>query len=106
MVLYAKGFLSVPAGTSVLEAARLMRDGRTGFVIEATAEGKPEEIATEWDFVAQVVQMMVGRGIRHGLVVKDGKIFGIIEAKTILAWMKACVERVNAQIARTQTLMF
>ncbi len=143
MVLYAKDivekdFLSVPAGTSVLEAARLMRDGRHGFVIVATAEGKPEGIATEWDFVVhvvaedrdpeavrleeimsrnlisieantgidQVAQMMVGQGIRRVLVVKDGKILGVIEAKTILARMKAYVDRLSAQIARTQTPMF
>ncbi len=143
MVLYAKDivekdFLSVPAGTSVLEAARMMRDGRHGFVIVATAEGKPEGIATEWDFLAhvvaedrdpeavrleeimsrnlvsvdanagidQVAQMMVGKGIRRVLVVKDGKILGVIEAKTILARMKAYLDRVSAQIARTQTPMF
>ncbi len=143
MVLYAKdivekGFLSVPAGTSVLEAARLMRDGHHGFVIVATAEGKPEGIATEWDFVVhvvaedrdpeavrleeimsrnlisieanagidQVAQMMVRQGIRRVLVVKDGRILGVIEAKTILAQMKAYVDRVSAQIARTQTPMF
>ncbi len=106
MVFCAKDFLSVPAGTSVLEAGCLVRDGRTGFVIVAMVEGKHEEIATESDFVAQVAQMMAGRGIRRGLVVKDGKILGVIEAETILAWMKAYVERVSAQIARTQTLMF
>lgn len=143
MVLYAKDiletdFLSVPAGTSVLDAARLMREGRHGFVIVATAEGKPEGIATEWDFVARVVaedrdpeavrleeimtrnlvsvdagagidqvsQIMVERGTRRVLVVKDGKLVGVIEAKTILARMKAYVDRLSAQIARTQTPMF
>ena len=143
MVLYAKdivetGFLSVPAGTSVLEAARAMREGRHGFVIVATADGKPEGIATEWDFVARVVaedrdpeavrleeimsrnllsvdantgidavaQLMVEQGTRRVLVVKDGKILGVIEAKTILARMKAYVDRISAQIARSQTPMF
>ena len=143
MVLYAKDiletdFLSVPAGTSVLEAARLMREGRHGFVIVATADGKPEGIATEWDFVARVVaedrdpealrveeimsrnlvsvdagagidqvsQIMVDRGTRRVLVVKDSRILGVIEAKTILTRMKAYVDRLSAQIARTQTPMF
>ena len=143
MVLYAKdivekNILSVPAGTSVLEAAKAMREGGHGFVIVATADGKPEGIATEWDFLARVVaedrdpeavrleeimsrnlvsvdagvgidkvaQIMVGQGTRRVLVVKDGKILGVIEAKTILARMKEYVDRVNAQIARTQTPMF
>ncbi len=143
MVLYAKDivekdFLSIPAGTSVLEAARLMREGRHGFVIISTPDGKPEGIATEWDFLTRVVaedrdpeatrleeimsrnlvsvdegasfdqiaRMMVERGTRRVLVVKDGKILGVIEAKTILARMKAYVDRLSAQIARTQTPMF
>jgi IMP dehydrogenase len=143
MVLYAKDivekdFLSVPAGTSVLEAARAMREGRHGFVIVATADGKPEGIATEWDFVARVVaedrdpeavrleeimsrnlvsvdasvpidqvsQLMVSRGTRRVLVTKDGKILGVIEAKTILARMREYIDRLSAQIARTQTPMF
>ncbi len=143
MVLYAKDivekdFPSVSAGTSVLEAARLMREGHHGFVIVATADGKPEGIATEWDFLSRVVaedrdpeavhveeimtrnllsvdanaamdqvaQIMVDRGTRRVLVVKDGKILGVIEAKTILARMKAYVDRLSAQIARTQTPMF
>lgn len=143
MVLYAKdivekNILSVPAGTSVLEAAKAMREGGHGFVIVATADGKPEGIATEWDFLAHVVaedrdpeavrleeimsrnlvsvdagvgidrvaQIMVGQGTRRVLVVKDGKILGVIEAKTILARMKEYVDRLSAQIARTQTPMF
>jgi len=143
MVLYAKDivekdFLSLPAGTSVLEAAQAMREGRHGFVIVATADGKPEGIATEWDFLARVVaedrdpeavrleeimtrnlvsvdanagfdavaQLMVQRGTRRVLVVKDSKILGVIEAKTIMSRMKDYVDRLSAQIARTQTPMF
>jgi len=143
MVLYAKDimvkdFPSVSAGTSVLEAARMMREGHHGFVIVATPEGKPEGIATEWDFLVrvtaedrdpeavhieeimtrnlvsvdsgagidQVSQIMVDRGTRRVLVMKDGKILGVIEAKTILTRMKAYVDRLSAQIARTQTPMF
>lgn len=143
MVLYAKDimvkdYLSVPAGTSVLEAARMMRDGRHGFCVVATPEGKPEGIVTEWDFLArvtaedrdpeavhveeimtrnllsvdpaasidQVSQLMVDRGTRRVLVMKDGALLGVIEAKTILARMKAYVDRLSAQIARTQTPMF
>ena len=143
MVLYAKdivekGFLSLPSGTSVLEAARAMRERRHGFVIVVTADGKPEGIATEWDFVSRVVaedrdpeairieeimtrnlvtidagagidavaQLMVDRGTRRLLVVRDGKILGVIEAKTILARFKDYIDRLSAQIARTQVPMF
>lgn len=143
MVLYAKDimekeFPSVSVGTSVLEASRTMREGHHGFVIVATPDGKPEGIATEWDFLArvtaedrdpeavhveeimtrnlltvdpgasfdQIAQLMVDRGTRRVLVVKDGTILGVIEAKTILARMKAYVDRLSAQIARTQTPMF
>ncbi len=143
MVLYAKDilekdFLSVTAGTSVLEAARAMREGRHGFVVVSTADGKPEGIATEWDFLARVIaedrdpealrieeimtrhlvsvdanagidavsQLMVEHGTRRVLVVKDGTILGVIEAKTIMARMKAYVDRISAQIARSQTPMF
>ena len=143
MVLYAKDivekdFTSVPAGTSVLEAARVMREKNHGFVIVVTADGKPEGIATEWDFVARVIaedrdpeavrleeimsrnlvsvdanaaidavsQLMVSRGTRRVLVVKDGQILGVIQAKTILARMKDYIDRLSAQIARAQTPMF
>ena len=143
MVLYAKDivekdFLSAPAGTSVLEAARMMRDSGRGFVIVATPEGKPAGVATEWDVLArvtaedrdpeavrleeimsrnlvsvdanagidQVAQIMASQGTRRVLVVKDGKILGVIQAKTILARMKEYIDRLSAQIARTQTPMF
>ena len=143
MVLYAKDivekdFLSLPAGTYVLEAARLMRDGGHGFVIVATPDGKPEGIVTEWDLLARVVaedqdpeavrlegimsrnlvsvdagagidqvaQIMARQGTRRVLVVKDGRVLGVIQAKTILARMKDYIDRLSAQIARTQTPMF
>jgi IMP dehydrogenase len=143
MVLYAKDivekeFISLPAGTSVLDAARTMRERQHGFVIVVTADGKPEGIATEWDFLARVIaedrdpeavrleeimsrnlvsvdagagidavaQVMVDRGTRRVLVVKDGRILGVIEAKTILARMKAYIDRLSVQIARAQTPMF
>ncbi len=143
MVLYAKDivepeFLSVPPGTSVLEAARLMRSRKHGFVIVVPPEGKPMGIATEWDFVSRLVaedrdpeavhieeimsrdlvtvdanatidavaQLMTNQGTRRVLVVKDARVLGVIEAKTILARMKAYVDRLSAQIARAQTPMF
>ncbi len=143
MVLYAKDlvekeFLSLRADTPVLEAARLMRDGKNGFVIVATADGKPEGIVTEWDLLArviaedrdpeavslseimsrnlisvdasagmdQVAALMARQGTRRVLVVKDGKVLGVIRAQTILSRMKDYIDRLSAQIARTQTPMF
>ncbi len=143
MVLYAKDivekeFLSLRADTPVLEAARLMRDGRNGFAIVATPEGKPEGIVTEWDLLArviaedrdpeavslgeimsrnlvsvdagagidQVAQIMASKGTRRVLVVKDGKVLGVIRAQTILSRMKDYIDRLSTQIARTQTPMF
>jgi IMP dehydrogenase len=143
MVLYAKDIvekevLSLPSGTSVLEAAQAMREKHHGFVIVITADGKPAGIATEWDFVSRVIaedrdpeavrleeimsrnlvsvdanvaldavaQVMVDRGTRRVLVVKDGTIVGVIDAKTILVRMKAYIDRLSAQIARAQTPMF
>ncbi len=143
MVLYAKDivekeYLSLPSGTSVLEAARAMREAHHGFVIVTTADGKPAGVATEWDFLSRVIaedrdpeavrleeimsrnlvsvdgnaaldavaQVMVDRGTRRVLVLKEGTILGVIEAKTILVRMKAYIDRLSAQIARAQTPMF
>lgn len=60
MVLFAKDivekdFPSLPRGTTALEAAKQMKLTKHGFVIVATAEGKPEGIVTEWDYLSKVV---------------------------------------------------
>jgi malate dehydrogenase (oxaloacetate-decarboxylating) len=59
MVLYAKdivetGFLSLSAGTNVLEGARAMKDSRHGFAVIG-APNRPEGMVTEWDILAKVV---------------------------------------------------
>ena len=59
MVLYAKDivekdFLTVSAGSTVLEGAQEMKKSRHGFAIIGTPEA-PEGIVTEWDIVAKVV---------------------------------------------------
>ena len=56
--------------------------------------------------IGQVAQTMSQRGTRRVLVTKDGKIVGIIQARTILAHMKEYIDRLSAQIARTQPPMF
>jgi CBS domain-containing protein len=59
MVLYAKDivekdFLSLSAGSTVLEAAKAMKNTRHGFAIIGTTDD-PQGIVTEWDILAKVV---------------------------------------------------
>jgi signal-transduction protein with cAMP-binding, CBS, and nucleotidyltransferase domain len=59
MVLYArdiveKDFLSLPASSSILEAARAMKEKKRGFVVVGTPS-EPRGIVTEWDIVSKVV---------------------------------------------------
>lgn len=61
MVLYAKDiverdFISLPPETTALEAAKLMKEKRRGFVI-VVSEGKTIGIATEWDYVSKIVAL-------------------------------------------------
>ena len=56
--------------------------------------------------IGAVAQIMSKEGTRRVLVVKDGRILGVIQAKTILARMKDYIDRISAQIARAQTPMF
>src|SRR5438445_7012714 len=60
MVLVAKDvvekeFLSLPRGTTALEAARQMKAKRHGFAIITSATGGPEGIVTEWDYLSKIV---------------------------------------------------
>lgn len=60
MVLVAKdivekGFLSMQRGTTAFEAAKQMQSNRHGFVIVVAADGKPEGIVTEWDYLSKLV---------------------------------------------------
>ena len=60
MVLLAKDivekdFLSLPRGTSALEAAKQMKSSQLGFVIIVGADGHPEGIVTEWDYLSKLV---------------------------------------------------
>ena len=53
----------------------------------------------EIDFVSQV---MSERGIRRVLVIREGKVLGVITARTVLSRLKDYVDRVSSQIARLQ----
>jgi len=60
MVLVAKDiveqdFLSMQRGTTALEAAKQMQSNRHGFVVVITADGKPEGIVTEWDYLSKII---------------------------------------------------
>jgi CBS domain-containing protein len=59
LVLYArdiieKDFLSISAGSTILEGAKAMKNFKHGFAIIGTPAA-PEGIVTEWDIVAKVV---------------------------------------------------
>lgn len=59
MVLYAKDisesdFLSMSGQTNALDAAKIMKEKKRGFVV-IIAEGKPAGIATEWDYLTKIV---------------------------------------------------
>ena len=56
--------------------------------------------------ITSIAKLMHDRGIRRLLVVEDGKILGIITAKTVLANIEEYVNRLSAQIARLQTPQF
>ncbi len=49
-----KNFLSLPAATSALEAAKLMKSQRHGFVVVIDEAGKPVGIVTEWDYMSKL----------------------------------------------------
>ncbi|MEM0075803.1 MAG: CBS domain-containing protein [Conexivisphaerales archaeon] len=60
MVLYAKDivdrdFIALPRSTTVLEAAKIMKEKRHGFVVITTEDGRPEGIVTEWDLVSKII---------------------------------------------------
>jgi IMP dehydrogenase len=60
MVLLAKDivekdFLSLPYGTTALEAAKQMKSSRHGFVVVVNSQGRPEGIVTEWDYLSKLI---------------------------------------------------
>ena len=53
----------------------------------------------------QVAQLMTQKGIRRVLVMKDGKVMGIITAAVMLSRLKEYVDKVSSTIARLQSPM-
>ena len=138
MVLFAKDvveqvFLSLPSDVTALDAAKIMREKNQGFVV-ISADGVPEGVVTEWDYVSKVVaegidpakvklaqlmtaglitvqgsdgldvvaRVMTEKGVRRVIVVQDGKVMGVITARTILARLEDYVNAVSNTIARLQ----
>jgi IMP dehydrogenase len=58
------------------------------------------------DGIDRVAQIMAEDGTRRVLVVKDGKMLGVILGRTILARMRDYIDSVSAQIARAQLPLF
>lgn len=56
--------------------------------------------------VDRVAQLMAADGTRRVLVVKDGKVLGVIRVQTILARMRDYIDSISAQIARAQMPLF
>ena len=52
--------------------------------------------------IEQVSQLMTQRRIRRVLVLRDGKVVGVITSKTLLSKLKAYVDTVSTQVARLQ----
>ncbi len=60
----------------------------------------------ESDGVDEVAKLMAEREIRRVLVMRDGKIVGIITAKQILARLEDYINTISTQIARLHTQAF
>jgi CBS domain-containing protein len=50
-----KDFLALPRDLTALEAAKRMKSGRHGFAVIVNAQGNPEGIVTEWDYLSKLV---------------------------------------------------
>ena len=60
MVLLAKDivekdFLTLPRGISALDAAKKMASSKHGCAIVVGADGRPEGIVTEWDYLSKLI---------------------------------------------------
>jgi len=58
LVLYAKDiaesdFITLPGETSALDAARIMKEKKHGFVL-VYVNGKPKGMVTEWDYLSKI----------------------------------------------------
>lgn len=52
------------------------------------------------DGLDRVAQVMFEQGVRRVLVMKEGKVIGVITARTMLKRLKECVDKIFSQIAR------
>jgi CBS domain-containing protein len=54
------------------------------------------------DGLDRVAQVMSEQGVRRVLVMKDGKVIGVITARIMLKRLKEYVDKISSQIARLQ----
>jgi len=54
---------------------------------------------TDMDAIAQI---MSEKGVRRLLVMQDGKVIGVVTAKSVLARLRDYIDRISSQIARLQ----
>ncbi len=73
-------FLALRRDTSALEAAKTMSERKHGFVVVVKADGSPEGIVTEWDYLSKLValgkdpsQMKLGELMSTDLVTVDSE---------------------------------
>lgn len=59
-------------------------------------------VGADWG-IDQVSQLMSEKGIRRVLVLHDGKVIGVITAKTVMSTLRAYLDTVSTQIARLQS---
>ena len=53
--IVARDFLSLPRNANALETAKQMKSRQHGCVIVVAADGRPEGIVTEWDYLAKLI---------------------------------------------------
>ena len=106
-----RGFIVItsPAGTPVGMVtewdyiSRLAAEGRDPKDVKLREIMSTNLVSVDANLgIEQVSQLMTERGIRRVLVLRDGKVVGVITSKTLLSKLKAYVDTVSTQVARLQ----
>lgn len=56
--------------------------------------------------ISSTAKLMADRGVRRVLVTHNGKVIGVVTAKTIIRRLEEYIDHISAQIARLSTPMF
>ena len=86
------------------------------YMSKVTAEGKDPQNLTLRDLMStdivwvksdtdmdSIAQTMSDKGIRRLLVMKDGRVIGVITSRTVLTRLREYIDRISSQIARLQS---